>query len=416
MPARASRSGRERSEAHLLRDPNLHVIFGVTLMAVLGVSSITPAFPEIGEALSLTPRQVGLLVAVFTLPGVALTPVLGVFGDRFGRKRVLIPSLLLFAVAGTACGFARRFDLLLGLRLLQGAGAAAIGALNVTIVGDLYSGWRRATVLGYNASVLSIGTALYPAIGGALALLGWFYPFFLPVLALPVALLVLRQLQNPEPSSEQRLADYLRNALTSVRDPQALGLFLASLVTFIILYGAYLTYLPFLLRRSFGASPLLIGGLFSATSVATAVTSFRLGRLARRYSSRSLVSAGFALYALTMLALPLAPSLAALLLPVVVFGVANGISIPSILTILTGLAPAEYRAAFMSVNATVLRLGQTLGPLAAGAMLAYRGLPGVYYGSSVLALATLGVVGAVIGRGGTRKAGGSGNGRLGRSD
>ncbi len=388
----------EEREARLLSDPNLHVIFGVTLMAVLGVSSITPAFPQIAEALNLTPGQVGLLVAVFTLPGATLTPILGVLGDRFGRKRVIVPSLLLFAVAGTACGFARNFELLLWLRFFQGVGAAALGAINITLVGDLYSGWRRATVMGYNASVLSVGTALYPAIGGALALLGWFYPFFLPVLALPVALLVLWRLQNPEPAREQSLGVYLRNTLISIRNPQAVGLFLASLVTFVILYGAYLTYLPFLLRRSFDASPVLIGGLFSATSVATALTSFRLGRLSRRFSSRNLINAGFILYALTMLGLPLAPSLGALFVPALLFGVANGISIPSILTMLTGLAPTEYRAAFMSVNAMVLRLGQTLGPLVAGAMLRLRGLSGAYYGSAVLAVATLAVIMVMVKR------------------
>jgi len=392
----SSQSSLGQSEARLLRDPNLHVIFGVTLMAVLGVSSITPAFPQIAEALKLSPGQVGLLVAVFTLPGATLTPILGVLADRLGRKRIIVPSLVLFAVAGTACGFARDFHLLLWLRLLQGVGAAAIGALNITIVGDLYTGWKRATVMGYNASVLSIGTALYPAIGGSMALLGWFYPFFLPVMAVPVALLVVWRLRSPEPASDQRLSDYLCSALLSLRDRQVLGLFLAGLVTFVILYGAYLTYLPFLLQRSFGASPLLIGLLFSVTSVATAVTSFRLGRLSRRFSSRNLVYAGFAMYAVAMLVFPLAPSLALLLAPIVLFGVANGISIPSILTMLTELAPAEYRAAFMSVNAMVLRMGQTLGPLVAGAMLQIRGLSGAYFGSAVLAMATLGVISGVF--------------------
>ena len=386
----------EHDERSLFRDPNLHVIFGVTLMAVLGVSSITPAFPQIAEALDLSPGAVGLLVAVFTLPGAALTPVLGVLGDRLGRKRVLIPSLVLFAVAGTACGFARDFHLLLQLRLLQGIGAAALGALNITIVGDLYSGWKRATVMGYNASVLSVGTAVYPAVGGLLAMLGWFYPFFLPVLALPVALMVLRRLDNPEPKSEQRLRDYLRNTLISIRSPRALGLFLASLVIFIILYGAYLTFLPFLLQRSFDASPLLIGLLFSLTSIATALTSFRLGRLARRFSERTLLRVGFVCYALAMVAIPLAPSLIVLCVPIVLFGATNGISIPSLLTLLTRLAPAEYRAVFMSVNAMVLRLGQTLGPVLAALLLEYRGLAAVYYGSAVLALLTLAVTSLAI--------------------
>jgi MFS family permease len=386
----------ELSEPLLLRDPNLHVIFGITLMAVLGVSSITPAFPQIAVALGLTPGEVGLLVAVFTLPGATLTPLLGVMGDRFGRKRVLVPSLLIFALAGTACGFARDFDLLLWLRLLQGFGAAGLGALNITIVGDLYSGWRRAAALGYNASVLSVGTALYPALGGILALLGWFYPFFLPALALPVALMVLRRLRNPEPRSSLGLSDYLRNTLISIRNPQAVALFLASLVIFVILYGAYTTYLPFLAQRSFGASPLVIGLLFSVTSAATAVTAFRLGRLARRFSSRALLSAGFVIYALTMFAVPFAPTLWALVVPIVLFGIANGIAIPSILTMLSGLAPAEYRGAFMSVNSMTLRLGQTLGPLVAGAMLQLRGLSSAYFGSAVLAVAALGVLHSIV--------------------
>lgn len=365
-------------------------------MAVLGVSSITPAFPEIARALNLSPNRVGLLVALFTLPGATLTPVFGVLGDRYGRKRVLVPSLLLFAVAGTACGFVRSFEPLLWLRLLQGIGAAALGALNITLLGDLYSGWRRAAAMGLNASVLSIGTAGYPAIGGVLAEAGWHYPFYLPALAVPVALAVLWRLKNPEPSSEQALSDYLRNTLISLGNPSALGLFLATLMTFVILYGAYLTYLPFLASDSFGASTILIGLLFSVTSIATAVTSFRLGRLARRFSQRRLVAVGFGLYAVTMTGLPLAPSLAWLVPLIVLFGIANGISIPSILTMMSGLAPPQYRAAFMSVNAMVLRLGQTLGPLVAGAMIQIWGLSGAYFGSAVLAVATLAVLATAL--------------------
>ena len=77
------------------RDPNLQIVFGVTLMAVLGVSSITPAFPTIVDELGITPQAVGSLITVFTLPGVLLTPVLGILADQFGRKRILVPALML---------------------------------------------------------------------------------------------------------------------------------------------------------------------------------------------------------------------------------------------------------------------------------------------------------------------------------
>src|SRR5215207_5929613 len=148
------------------RDHNLHVLFGVTLMAVLGVSSITPALPEIRDAFGVTSGQVGLLITVF---------------------------------------------------------------------GDIYAGRERSAALGYNSSVLSVGTASYPAIGGALAAFGWFYPFALAFLAIPIGLLVLFSLRNPEPRNEQRLKDYLGNVLSRLKDREVLGLLVASLLTFTIL-------------------------------------------------------------------------------------------------------------------------------------------------------------------------------------
>ena len=110
----------------LYRQRNLRIIFAVTLMAVLGVSSITPAFPNIVRELGVSSSQVGLLITFFTLPGIILAPFLGVLADRIGRKRILVPSLFLFAIAGTACAFIHQFHMLLLLRALQGAGAAAL--------------------------------------------------------------------------------------------------------------------------------------------------------------------------------------------------------------------------------------------------------------------------------------------------
>ncbi|NLE75238.1 MAG: MFS transporter [Chloroflexi bacterium] len=378
------------------RDTNLQILFCVTLVAVMSVSSITPALPGIAQVLGVSAQQVALLITAFTLPGVFLTPLLGVLADRWGRKPVLAPSLFLFALAGTACAFCRDFPLLLALRFGQGIGAAALGALNVTIIGDLYSGRRRAAAMGYNASVLNVGTASYPAIGGALATLAWYAPFFLPLLAVPVGLLVVFRLHNPEPRNHEDLGLYLRTAWASIRRREVVGLFVVGVATFILLYGAYLSYFPFLLRNRFGASPLLIGAMMSTMSLTTAITASQMGRLTKRFSERTLIRAAFVLYAIALPLIPLMPTIWLLPLPILVFGVGQGINMPSVQTLLASLAPIEHRAAFMSINGTVLRLGQTLGPLVMGVVFALWGASWPFYAGAILSLLMVGLLAVTI--------------------
>jgi MFS family permease len=381
----------------LYRDKNLQVIFGVTLMAVLGVSSITPAFPSITRELGISGGQVGMLITFFTLPGAILAPFLGVLADRFGRKKILVPSLFLFAIAGTACTFVHDFNALLVLRAFQGVGAAALGSINATIIGDLYSGKRLTEAMGSNASVLSLGVAFYPVIGGALALLGWYYPFILSILALPIGILALTVLKNPEPASFQGLRKYLSGTWGYLKNIQVAGLFAAGILTFIILYGAYLTYFALHLGDTFGASSFIIGLIMSSMSLATAAVSSQLGRINRRFSLPTIIKLSFTMQCLALALIPLMPSLWSLLIPTIIFGIAQGGNMPSIQTAVAQLAPLEHRAAFMSINATMLRLGQTIGPPLMALVYVYRGFDTTFLAAAALAL-LVPIVGTVFGR------------------
>ncbi len=389
-------SNQSEVQRAIYRDTNLQIVFGVTLMAVLGVSSITPAFPRIVQALNISPQAIGSLITVFTFPGVLLTPILGVLADQFGRKKVLVPSLLLFSLGGTACAFARDYNLLLALRFFQGVGAASLGSMNVTIIGDLYAGRDRTTAMGYNASILSIGTASYPAIGGALATVAWYYPFILPLAAIPVGFLVLFSLTNPEPKNAQQFKRYLSRAWKGITNRQVLGLFAASTITFIILYGASLTYLPLLMGHAFAAPPFTIGLIMSSSSLGTALTSSQLGKLAKAYSETTLMKAACVLYALSLVIVPAIPTLWLLLIPGTIFGIAQGLNVPSIQTLLAGLAPMKQRAALMSINGMVLRLGQTLGPLVMAPVFVIWGIGAPFYAGACFAIAMFVLVAIMI--------------------
>jgi ACDE family multidrug resistance protein len=379
---------KDQCKQPLYRDPNLQIVFVVTLIGVMGVSSISPALPTIQAAFGISKFNVGLLIVVFTLPGVIFTPVLGVLADRIGRKNVLVPSLLLFGVAGSACAFVRDFNLLMALRFVQGIGAASLGSLNVTIIGDLYSKRQLASAMGYNASVLNFAVPSYLIIGGVLASFAWYYPFALPITAIPVGILVFTSLQSPEPKNSQDFKLYLSSAFHSIKSRQVLGLFSLTLFTFIILFGAYLTYFPLLLgSEQFHASPLLIGIIASSMGLTTATISSQLGRLAARYSEKTLIKVAFIIYAIIMLIIPFVHTIWLFFIPTVIFGIAHGVNLPSIHTLLARLAPLEYRAAFMSLNGMVLRLGQTLGPLVMGVVFIIGGFEGTFIMSACISIA-----------------------------
>ena len=383
-------------EEPVWKDHNLHVIWFVTLMAVLGSSSVSPAFPEVRQQFGVSVGQVGLLITVFTLPGVFLTFFAGALSDRFGRKRILVPSLLLFGSAGGACALAPNFETLLLLRVLQGVGAASLGALNVTLVGDLFSGRERTTALGYNSSVLNVGTASYPAIGGALAAFGWYYPFALPLLAIPVALLVLFSLRNPEPRNDQELKEKAQSVWERAKNGCVIGLFANTFVVFVILFGALIAYLPSFMSERFGSGSLFIGLVLASTSVTAALASTQAGRLADRFSEKVLIRTSYLLYAVSLCLVPLVPSVWLLFVPTVLFGVAQTLNLPNAFSLLNEAAPDENRGAFISINSTILRLGQTLGPVLTTAATVLLGLSGAYIAASVLAAAMFLVAFALI--------------------
>ncbi len=375
----AGESNPSERQKPIYRDTNLQILFGIILTAILGVAVITPAFPRIVQELNISTQDVGLLITVFAFPSVILSLILGVLADRFGRKKILVPSLMLFGIAGGACAFARDFNLLLALRFVQGIGAASLFFLTITIIGDLFSGKERTTAMGYYASVLSVGTASYPVIGGTLAMLGWYYPFLLFIIAIPVGLLVLFSLKNPEPKKEQNLKKYLTSAWKNIKNRQVVVLFVASVITFIIFYGVYFTYFPLLIKDSFGASPFIIGLVLASMPLTAAFTASQIGKLVKVYSERNLLKAAFILYALALVIIPFVSNLWLLLIPTMIFGIAHGINIPSRVALLAGMAPMRQRAAFMSVNEMVVRLGQTLGPLLMGVTFGIWGIGGVFY-------------------------------------
>jgi len=379
-------------------EKNVIIIFGVTLIAVMGISSITPAFPGIIKYFGISTQQVGWLIAAFTLPGIFLTPVTGIMADRFGRKLVLVPSLFVFGIAGFLCSFMCDFHSLLALLFVEGIGASGLSSINITLIGDLYSGEKRTALMGYNASILSIGTAAYPALGGFIAVFGWQYIFYMPLLAIPLGIFVIFGLNNPEPKDHQGIGEYFRRIWKNINQRSVWGLFLTNMLVFVLLYGAYLTYFPILLSERLHASSIHIGLMMSIMSLVTATTSSQLGRINQRLSSKTILLLGAGFYFLSMLSLLISQSWIQVAVSVMVFGLGHGLLVPSIQNLLVGFASIKERAAFMSVNSMVLRIGQTTGPLVIGVFYAFGSLQGSFIAGATVAVIMFGAVALMVGK------------------
>ena len=379
----------------------MNIVFGVTLISVLGVASVTPAFPEMTRALGVNQEDAAWLISAFTIPGLIFTPLVGLLSDRYGRRRVLIPCLFLFGAAGGACFFAPSFGVLVTLRFMQGIGSAPLNVLNAALIGDFFEGDERPAAMGYNTSMIGVGTAFYPALGGLMAMVSWNYPFLLSLLALPVGAWAYLKLEegkkfpagSPSPG---RPSPSFGAGLTGKRIPLLL---FATMMAFMIQFGGFITFLPFFLESGYGATPLTIGVISAVMSLAGAVTSSRAGWLSARFSRRFLVTAAFALYGSALLFLLRAPGCCGMLIPAALFGMGQGVNIPNLLTALTDRAPEGNRAVVLSLNSLSLRLGQTLGPPLFGAIFASRGIEAVFTAGAVLAAAMALVIFTFLGEG-----------------
>jgi MFS family permease len=363
----ASAEGSARSGV-LPWSANFRVVLASSMIGIMGVSLLTPVLPRLKTVFGVGDPAVGLLVPAFTLPGVVLTPLAGIAADRFGRRRILVPLLVLFGVAGAASAFAPDFATVLALRALQGIGGSALIMLAITLIGDYYDDPRRSTAIGINGGAIGSSGAIFPLVGGMLATVRWEAPFLFFGVAVLVGLHALFVLDEPainEPAIDERqsIRAYLQRMGEVLAYPRAVAAHATVFAHFFVFYGV-LTAMPLVLGGSYGLTSGRIGLFLAALSVASAAVNTQYGRLAGRYDPPVLIAIGFAWYGLSLLGLALRPSLPVVTGCLLGFGVGVGLITPSLDATVVGLVPGRLRAGMMSVRTSMLRLGQTVGPVA----------------------------------------------------
>lgn len=328
----------------------------------MGVASFMAAYPKIADHFKVSPDRVALISTIFTLPGLILTPLFGVIADKIGRKRILVPSLFLFGIAGSSIIFVDNFDLFLVCIFLQGIGAAPLGALNVTLISDKFSGTDRIAALGYNGTILNLSTTIYPFLGGVLAGFGWYYPFFLPLLAIIVMFAILLFLKD-EHTHKVSFSDYFSAFGSTLKNIKVLAILSVAVITFLILFGTLISFLPFLIAEMGIKNPVFIGLQVATMSIMAAISSSQLKRINIYLSQKQLLIIAFILYGISSILVIFFKQPWLLFISSSIYGIGHGVNIPSLISILSQTAPKGQIAGFLSLHRASSLLGQTTAPI-----------------------------------------------------
>lgn len=157
----------------------------IPLVMTLGNSMLIPVLPIFEERLGISSFQSSMIITSYSVASIFLIPVAGYLSDKFGRKKVILPSLILALIGGLIAGFASwkledPYTVIIIGRILQGVGASGAMPIVLPLVGDLYQAddEKTSSCLGIIETSNTFGKVLSPILGSLFAAFLWFLPFF----------------------------------------------------------------------------------------------------------------------------------------------------------------------------------------------------------------------------------------------
>ena len=174
-----------------------------TFMLLVDVTIVNVALPDMATDLGTSFSQLQWVVDIYALALAALVLGAGSLADLYGRRRLYLIGLVLFAVASLASGLAPNAGSLIVARGIQGIGGAIMFATTIALINTSYEGRDRGTAFGVWGAVVGASAALGPILGGALTELSWRWIFLvnLPVCVLAVALTLMAVEEARQPNA-----------------------------------------------------------------------------------------------------------------------------------------------------------------------------------------------------------------------
>jgi len=376
-----------------LRSP-LAIVFTTIFIDLVGFGIVIPVLPLYAQRFGASETVIGLLLGVYSAMQFVFAPVLGQLSDRFGRRPVLLVSLV-----GTSCGFllmgfADALWLLFVARIIDGISGGNISTAQAYIA-DVTPPEQRARGMGLIGAAFGLGFIFGPALGGLLSQISLGAPFFFAAgLAAANATAVYFRLPETLTAEQRRrarehasLRDIVREA-RSWRLGGVLATYFLTILAFAMLTGTYALFANE--RHGFDATH--TGYMFAFLGVIGAVIQGGLiGRLARAFGDKRLAVAGIAIYTTSLIALPLGSSVAWLVIATSGIAIGNSLTTPTLSSLASKSVGATRQGRVLGVMASAGSLARIFGPVLGGWLLS-RDAAGPVAGYGRTAYWTSGVI------------------------
>ena len=342
----------------------------MTITGILSNAVVSPVIPDVLDTFNKADSRAGILVAVGGLPGIVVAPLMGFAADRFGRKLVMAPSLLVFGAFGIIAATAQSFEVLLFARLAMGFGSAGMINLAVVTIGDSFSGAERTRAIGRNSAVLTAGLAILPLVSGLISeVSSWRWSLATYSLGLITGLLVIIKLDNAKPRQSGNITTQLREAGRILRQPLMASSLVSGFIVFALVFGVFLATVPVHLEDEFGLSAGWRGVILAIPAASSTVLAMNLAWLRKVFGLRRILVTGALVLMGSFLALGLTGMLFIVVIGSITYGLSEAALIPSMQDVVASAAPGQHRGGVLAAWVSAVRIGQTSGPLMATALI-----------------------------------------------
>lgn len=348
-------------------------LFIAVLLDFLGAGILVPVIPFLVGQFNQDALMVGLLSMSFYAAQLIAAPVLGSLSDRYGRRPVLLISVIGTGLADLLFGFANTLWVLFAARLFDGMTGGNI-AVAQAYIADVTSPQNRAKNFGLIGAAFGIGFVFGPALGGWLSQISLQAPAFVAgILSLFTAMFGLFFLPESLPP-ERRLKGAITlkelNPLCQIRDslqrPVLRWFLLANFAQNFAFSGLQTNFALFTFVR-FGLGPQQNGGIFAYIGImAVLMQGLITRRLIQRFDEQWLTIVGLGGMALGYAAVAWAPTLWTLYLAITLLAVGSGIAIPTLTGTISKQVSLRQQGSILGATQAISSLALIVGPVWAG--------------------------------------------------